>query len=94
MHISRLKHLAGLVRRYDGTLLPILKTEAVDGRVKLHIQVPAGGKGSVVDFWATPEDLYMRGYRLLCAKPAIWDLWSPVMCQAIPHPQRMPVTLQ
>lgn len=88
MPISRLKHLAGLVRRYDGTLLPILKTESVDGRVKLHIQ------GSVVDFWATPEELYMRGYRLLCAKPAIWNLWSPVMCQAQAHPQRMSVPLQ
>lgn len=88
MHVSRMKHLAGLVRRYDGTLLPILKTESVDGRVKLHIQ------GAVVDFWATPEELYMRGYRLLCAKPAIWDLWSPVICESKPHPQRMSVPLQ
>jgi hypothetical protein len=74
MQLSHLKQFEGLVRRPEGTILPVLKTESVEGLVKLHIQ------GSVVDFWATPEELYFRGYRLLCAKPAIWDLWSRVIC--------------
>ena len=88
MHVSKLNYFSGIVRRHDGRLLPVLKTETVDSLVSLHIQ------GAVVDFWATPEELYMRGYRLLCAKPAIWDLWSPVICQAQAHPQRMSVPLQ
>ncbi|MBU2741720.1 hypothetical protein [Acidithiobacillus albertensis] len=74
MKESKLQQFSGLVRRHDGTIFPIVKTELVDGFTKLHIQ------GSVVDFWATPEELYFRGYRLLCAKPAIWDLWSRVIC--------------
>lgn len=74
MEMAHIKRFAGLVRRQDGTLLPILETEAVDGLLKLHIQ------GAVVDFWATPEELYAREYRLVCARPSIWDSWSQVLC--------------
>jgi len=71
------QQFAGLMRRQDGTLLPILETDTVDG-LKLHIQ------GVVIDFWATPGELYARGYRLVCAKLPIWNLWSQVLC---PHEQ-------
>ncbi|MBU2743601.1 hypothetical protein HF670_04050 [Acidithiobacillus thiooxidans] len=74
INAHKLKQFAGIVRRHEGIILPILKIDMVDGFTKLHIQ------GSVVDFWATPEELYFRGYWLLCAKPAIWDLWSRVIC--------------
>lgn len=65
--------LAGLVRRHDGRLLPVLAIEERDDRLYLHIQ------GGMVDFWATPTELIARGYRLLCAKRVLWDLWSPVL---------------
>lgn len=36
-------------------------------------------KGAVVDFWATPAELHRRGYRLVMAKPLVWDVWGRVM---------------
>ncbi len=33
-------------------------------------------QGEGGDFWATPTELYRRGYRLVAAKPATWDLWE------------------
>jgi hypothetical protein len=65
--------LMGLVRRHDGRLLPVLAIEERDDRLYLHIE------GGMVDFWATPTELIARGYRLLCAKRVLWDLWSPVL---------------
>ncbi len=66
--------LAGVIRRHDGKLFPVLGIKREDDAPCLHI------KGAVVDFWATPAELYRRGYQLVMAKPAVWDLWSTVMC--------------
>lgn len=67
--------LLGLVRRHDGRLLPVLGVRDEQGRRYLHI------KGTQIDFWATVEELVFRGYRLVVAKPGVWDLWSVVACQ-------------
>ncbi|MHB8225807.1 hypothetical protein [Acidithiobacillus sp.] len=32
--------------------------------------------GAVVDFYATPKQLHRRGYRILRATPAVWQLWG------------------
>ena len=61
--------MAGVVVRRDGKLLTVLGTADRDGETVLHIQ------GAAVDFWGSPRELYQRGYRLVAAKPAIWDLW-------------------
>ena len=68
------QHWAGVIRRHDGPLLPVLGCDDRDSLTFLHVQ------GAAVDFWATPGELYRRGYRLAAAKPAVWDLWSGVMC--------------
>ena len=62
-------NMAGVVVRRDGKLLTVLGTEEQDGETVLHIQ------GAATDFWGSPRELYQRGYRLVAAKPAIWDLW-------------------
>ena len=67
--------LLGLVRRHDGRLLPILGLRSEEGRRYLHIQ------GAHLDFWATVEELVYRGYRLVIAKPGVWELWSVIDCQ-------------
>ena len=64
--------MAGVIVRRDGRMLTVLGTEERDGETLLHIQ------GAAVDFWATPRELYQKGYRLVAAKPAIWDLWGGV----------------
>ena len=61
---------AGILRRPDGKTLAVLGCGDIDGKKNLHVQ------GAVVDFWATPAQLYHRRYRLFVAKPAIWDAWS------------------
>ncbi len=53
------QHWAGIIRRQDGKMLPVLGVEDRDGSSFLHIQ------GAAVDFWATPTELYRRGYRLV-----------------------------
>lgn len=63
---------AGVIRRHDGRLFPVLGVGHQDEVLHLHIN------GAVVDFWATPAELYRRGYRLAAAKPAVWDLWGTV----------------
>lgn len=62
--------MAGVVVRRDGRLLTVLGTTDRDGEMVLHIQ------GAAVDFWASPRELYQCGYRLVAAKPAVWDLWG------------------
>lgn len=66
--------IAGIVRRHDGRLLPIVGIVEHDNRQVLHIQ------GRAVDFCAAPAELIRRGYRILCAKQPVWDLWSPAFC--------------
>ena len=67
--------LAGLIRRNDGRVLHVLDIEDRDGKSYLHIQ------GCMIDFWATPAELISRGYWLLVAKRAVWDLWSPIFAE-------------
>ena len=62
--------MAGVVVRRDGKLLTVLGTADRDGETVLHIQ------GAAVDFWGLPRELYQRGYRLVAAKPAVWDIWG------------------
>ena len=62
--------MAGVVVRRDGKLLTVVGIEDRDGDTHLHIQ------GAAVDFWATSCELYHCGYRLVAAKPTIWDLWG------------------
>ena len=62
--------MAGVVVRRDGRLLTVLGTTDRDGEMVLHIQ------GAAVDFWGSPRELYQRGYRLVAAKPAVWDIWG------------------
>ena len=66
--------MAGVVVRRDGRLLNVLGTTDRDGEMVLHIQ------GAAVDFWGSPRELYQRGYRLVAAKPAVWDIWGRVVC--------------
>ena len=63
-------NMAGVVVRRDGKLLTVLGTADRDGETVLHIQ------GAAVDFWGSPRELYQRGYRLVAAKPAVWDIWG------------------
>ena len=60
--------LAGIIRRPNGNALPVLGCSDIDGQAMLHLQ------GSV-DFWATPRELQKKGYRLMSAKPCVWDVW-------------------
>jgi len=65
--------MEGIIVRSDGKLLTILGSSENEGQALLHIQREDGG------FRASPRELYRLGYRLVAAKPAIWDLWgSPV----------------
>jgi hypothetical protein len=61
---------AGIIRLCDGKLLPVLGCDRRDNALYLHVQ------GAAVDFWATPAELHQRGYRLVLAKPAVWDVWG------------------
>ena len=62
-------NMAEVVVRRDGKLLTVLGTADRDGETVLHIQ------GAAVDFWGSPRELYLNGYRLIIAKLPIWDLW-------------------
>ena len=62
-------NMAGVVVRRDGKLLTVLGTADRDGETVLHIQ------GAATDFWGSPRELYLNGYRLIIAKLPIWDLW-------------------
>ena len=62
-------NMAGVVVRRDGKLLTVLGTADRDGETVLHIQ------GAAVDFWGSPRELYLNGYRLIIAKLPIWDSW-------------------
>jgi len=62
----------GLIRRHDGQVLEVLDIEERDRHTYLHI------RGRMVDFWATPAELFTRGYRLMVGKHALWDAWSLV----------------
>ncbi|MBU2753108.1 hypothetical protein HFU84_02390 [Acidithiobacillus sp. CV18-2] len=68
---------AGVIRRHDGKLFPVLGIDHRDNAIYLHVE------GAAVDFWATPAELYRRGYRLAAAKPAVWDLWYRVRCKGV-----------
>lgn len=65
-------NMAGVVVRRDGKLRAVLGTADRDGETVLHIQ------GTATDFWGSPRELYLKGYRLVAAKPAVWDLWGMV----------------
>lgn len=65
-------NMAEVVVRRDGKLLTVLGTADRDGETVLHIQ------GAAVDFWGSPRELYLNGYRLIIAKLPIWDLWGMV----------------
>ena len=65
--------MAGVVVRRDGKLLTVLGTADRDGETVLHIQ------GAATDFWGSPRELYLNGYRLIIAKLPIWDLWGMVV---------------
>ena len=67
-------NMAGVVVRRDGKLLTVLGTADRDGETVLHIQ------GAAVDFWGSPRELYLNGYRLIIAKLPIWDLWRRAVC--------------
>lgn len=66
-------NMAGVVVRRDGKLLTVLGTADRDGETMLHIQ------GAAVDFWGSPRELYLNGYRLVAAKPGVWNLWGRVV---------------
>lgn len=61
---------AGIIRRHDRKMLPVLGCAIQINAPCLHIQ------GAIVDFWATPAELYRRGYRLVMARPSVWDVWG------------------
>lgn len=63
-------NMAGVVVRRDGKLLTVLGMADRDGETVLHIQ------GAATDFWGSPRELYLNGYRLIIAKLPIWDLWG------------------
>ena len=65
--------MAGVVVRRDGKLLTVLGAADRDGETVLHIQ------GAATDFWGSPRELYLNGYRLIIAKLPIWDLWGMVV---------------
>ena len=64
------QHWAWIIRRYDGRLLPVLGCDDRTGVTYLHIH------GAAVDFWAAPAELHRRGYRLVMARPHVWDVWG------------------
>jgi hypothetical protein len=66
--------MAGVIVRGDGKPLTVLGSGDIFGQRMLNIQEETG------DFWATPAVLYRRGYRLVAAKPAIWETWGMVLC--------------
>ena len=58
----------------NGSTIPVLGPDHQDDILCLHVQ------GAAVDFWVTPAELYhRRGYRLVIAKPPVWDVWGRVM---------------
>ncbi|MGE0049456.1 MAG: hypothetical protein AB7T01_11070 [Acidithiobacillus sp.] len=61
-------HLAGIIRRPDGRTLSVLGCSDFAGQAMLHIQ-------GTVDFWASPRELDRKGYRLMAAKPYVWNVW-------------------
>ena len=61
--------LAGIILRPDGRSLPVLGCSDIAGKTMLHIQ-------GTVNFWATPRELHRKGYRLMTAKPYVWDAWG------------------
>ncbi len=62
-------NVLGYIRRANGTRMRIQAME--HGEIGLlHIS------GAVVDFYATPKQLHRRGYRILRATPAVWQLWG------------------
>ena len=64
-----MSNVLGYIRRANGTCMRIQAME--QGEVGLlHIS------GAVVDFYATPKQLHRRGYRILRATPAVWQLWG------------------
>ncbi|MBU2822338.1 hypothetical protein HF288_13610 [Acidithiobacillus caldus] len=67
-------NMAGVVVRRDGKLLTVLGTADRDGETVLHIQ------GAATDFWGSPRELHLNGYRLIIAKLPIWDLWRRAVC--------------
>ena len=62
--------MEGIIVQQDGKLLRVLAASENAGQDLLHIEWEGG------DLRASPQDLYRRGYRLVAAKPAIWNLWG------------------
>ena len=65
-----MSNVLGYIRRADGTRMRIQAMEHGGEIGLLHIS------GAVVDFYATPRQLHRRGYRILRATPAVWQLWG------------------
>lgn len=64
-----MSNVLGYIRRANGTRMRIQAMEQ-DKIGLLHIS------GAVVDFYATPRQLHRRGYRILRATPAVWQMWG------------------
>jgi hypothetical protein len=76
--------MSGVIVDPQGKPCTVLGAETIFGRRMLNV------KGPSEDFWATPAELYRRGYRLVAAKPAIWDIWGyygPTLRQQSPAGQ-------
>ena len=67
-------NMAGVVLDPHGKLRTVAGYDTIYQQQMLCI---LGERGN---FWATPAELYRRGYRLVAAKPAVWDLWGRVVC--------------
>ena len=67
--VAILQGFAGIIRRPDGRFLAVIGCSDIAGRTMLHIQ-------GTVDFWATPRELHRKGYRLMAAKPSVWNAWD------------------
>ncbi|MEY2342086.1 hypothetical protein AB4090_08265 [Acidithiobacillus sp. IBUN Pt1247-S3] len=72
------QRLAGVIRRHDGKLFPVYGVDHQDGDAHLHVQ------GAVVDFWATPGELYRRGWSLVMATRPVWDVWGMGVGPSLP----------
>ena len=76
--------LEGILSDSAGKLFLILGCSEKQGQAKFLIRTSWGRH------WATTADLYRRGYHLVAAKPAIWDIWGyygPTLRQQSPSGQ-------